>query len=200
MRYQSIMLDAFGTVAYINPELQNPYKHLSGYTSDRLFFRKSLLTKPIKDLENFFGVTFSPPHKKYYETSLSAQVNSIKLYDDTINALKKFRLAGMKIAVVSNLAYPFGEPIQKLFGNYVDHFVFSYEADCAKPDARIYKIALEKLQTTAGQTVMVGDTKKADYTGPRNLGIDAYWLRRNAMELAEHQVSNLSQLTEKIIA
>ncbi|MBT4836448.1 MAG: HAD family hydrolase, partial [Methylococcales bacterium] len=162
MRYESIMFDAFGTIAYIKPGLDNPYKNLSKYTSDRLFVRKSLLTKPINDLEQYFGIKFNARDKEYYCASLLAQVSSISLYDETLQVLSQIKDAGMKISVVSNLAYPFGEPIKKLFGNYVDHFVFSYEVDCAKPDARIYEVALEKLQTTAGQTVMVGDTKKAD--------------------------------------
>lgn len=58
---------------------------------------------------------------------------------------------------------------------FVDALVVSEEAGVAKPDAAIFQIALDRLQSPAGESVMVGDSWAADVAGARAAGIRAIW-------------------------
>ena len=48
-----------------------------------------------------------------------------------------------QIAIISNLASPYGKVIEKL--PHVDHVVFSYKAGFAKPQAEIFKLLQQKV-------------------------------------------------------
>jgi YjjG family noncanonical pyrimidine nucleotidase len=58
---------------------------------------------------------------------------------------------------------------------YVDVLVVSEETGISKPDPRIFDIALERLEVTADDAVMVGDSWTADVAGARAAGIRAIW-------------------------
>jgi YjjG family noncanonical pyrimidine nucleotidase len=58
---------------------------------------------------------------------------------------------------------------------YVDALVVSEEVGVAKPDRRIFDIALERLDAAADHAVMVGDSWTADIAGARAAGIRAIW-------------------------
>jgi HAD superfamily hydrolase (TIGR01509 family) len=57
----------------------------------------------------------------------------------------------------------------------VDVLVASQEVGIAKPDPRIFRIALAQLGVAAEQAVMVGDSWSADVLGARAAGIRAVW-------------------------
>jgi HAD superfamily hydrolase (TIGR01549 family) len=50
--------------------------------------------------------------------------------------------------------------------------LISDEAGCAKPDPRIFELALEALGVGAGETLYVGDSIEHDYGGAQAAGID----------------------------
>ena len=62
---------------------------------------------------------------------------------------------------------------------YVDVLVVSEEAGVSKPDPRIFRIALERLECRADQAVMVGDSWSADIVGASGAGIRAIWFNRD---------------------
>ena len=57
--------------------------------------------------------------------------------------------------------------------------VISREVGVAKPDPRIFAIALERLGVTAAEAVYVGDSPKHDIEGAHASGIKAVWLQRD---------------------
>jgi HAD superfamily hydrolase (TIGR01509 family) len=57
----------------------------------------------------------------------------------------------------------------------VDEVVASHDVGCAKPDPRIFGIALERLGVEPSRAVMVGDSWTADVLGARAAGIAAVW-------------------------
>ena len=57
--------------------------------------------------------------------------------------------------------------------------VISREVGVAKPDPRIFAIALERLGVTAAEAVYVGDSPKHDIQGAHASGIKAVWLQRD---------------------
>jgi putative hydrolase of the HAD superfamily len=55
--------------------------------------------------------------------------------------------------------------------------VDSAQAGCAKPDPRIFRIALEAVQARPAQAVFVGDSMRRDMAGARRVGMPHIWLR-----------------------
>jgi HAD superfamily hydrolase (TIGR01662 family) len=61
---------------------------------------------------------------------------------------------------------------------HVDALVVSEEVGIVKPEAGIFRVALERLQCSAEETVMIGDAWQNDIIGARAAGIRAIWLNR----------------------
>jgi HAD superfamily hydrolase (TIGR01549 family) len=83
----------------------------------------------------------------------------------------------VRIAIVSNNVRDEQEGKLALFGfgPFVDELVVSAEVGISKPDAAIFRIALDRLGVTADSAVMVGDSWAADIEGARAAGIRAVW-------------------------
>ncbi len=64
------------------------------------------------------------------------------------------------------------------FGPLLDAVIISDEVGVAKPDPRIFGLALEALGCEAGETVMVGDAWETDIAGARAAGIRPLWFNR----------------------
>lgn len=58
---------------------------------------------------------------------------------------------------------------------FVDALVVSEDAGVAKPDAGIFRLAIDRLGCRADEAVMVGDSWSADIAGARAAGIRAIW-------------------------
>ena len=93
--------------------------------------------------------------------------------DDTIiEVLKKIKTTGIKLCLISNadiidVMYWKASPLCHLF----DDVVFSYEVGCVKPDAEIYEIALNKMNTISEKCLFVGDGGSNELRGAKQLGI-----------------------------
>ena len=59
---------------------------------------------------------------------------------------------------------------------YIDVLMVSEEAGVSKPDPKIFEMALERLDCTAEEAVMVGDSWPADIVGAQASGIRAIWV------------------------
>jgi HAD superfamily hydrolase (TIGR01509 family) len=94
-----------------------------------------------------------------------------RLYDDAIGFLQGIRARGSKIAIVSNCSEHTRPLLTKLgIDVLVDVLVLSCEVGAAKPDAEIFRYALDQLDVAAGAAVFVDD--QADYcAGAVALGI-----------------------------
>jgi HAD superfamily hydrolase (TIGR01549 family) len=57
----------------------------------------------------------------------------------------------------------------------VDVVVVSGDEGISKPDPRIFRMALERLEATPPETVMIGDSWAADIVGAAGAGIRAVW-------------------------
>ena len=69
----------------------------------------------------------------------------------------QLRKAGCKIALLSNTEKPAVELIRKQKYDVFDVEVFSCLEGTAKPERKIYEIALDRLGTPAGQTLFIDD-------------------------------------------
>jgi putative hydrolase of the HAD superfamily len=97
-------------------------------------------------------------------------------------ALDLLAAIGARATVVVVTNNVVNEQVQKLaflgMTELVDVLVVSEEAGVRKPDAAIFRIALERAGASAAEAVMLGDSWGADVLGARAAGIRAVWLNR----------------------
>jgi YjjG family noncanonical pyrimidine nucleotidase len=90
-------------------------------------------------------------------------------------------LAGQsRLGIVTNNSV--AEQMEKLrtldIGRYFDTLVMSEDVGVAKPDKRIFEIALERMGAKPHETLMIGDSYTNDVGGAANAGIAAIWFNR----------------------
>jgi HAD superfamily hydrolase (TIGR01509 family) len=82
-----------------------------------------------------------------------------QLYRDTVPTMRTLHAAGVRIAVLSNIAFDlrvFGAAFG--FDTFVSAWVLSYEVGTCKPDPAIFRHACRELGVEPERTLMVGDT------------------------------------------
>ncbi len=105
-----------------------------------------------------------------------------RLFDDAIETLETLRSRGYRIGCVTNRA--FGGPafVQEVeehgLAEMLDVMSVSCDMGYMKPHAEIFQHALDRLDVTPQETVMVGDSLRADVGGAQALGMTAVWRRR----------------------
>jgi HAD superfamily hydrolase (TIGR01493 family) len=91
-------------------------------------------------------------------------------YPDTEAALKGSAGKGLRVGVLSNIAFDIRPAFSaRGWDAYVDEFVLSFEEGAVKPDPAIFEIAVRRLGVPPEETLMVGDSEEAD-GGARALG------------------------------
>ncbi|MFE3192774.1 HAD family hydrolase [Nocardia sp. NPDC059240] len=91
-------------------------------------------------------------------------------YPDTGDVLRALHEAGLRIGIVSNIAFDIRPAfVDRGWGRYIDDYALSFEVGAIKPDIRIFKSALDHLGAAPGNALMVGDSDEAD-GGARVLG------------------------------
>ena len=82
---------------------------------------------------------------------------------DAAPTIRRLAAAGMKVGVISDIHFDLRPSFAAQgLDDSIDAFVLSYEHGVQKPDPAIFEIALEKLGTTAQETLMVGDRASHD--------------------------------------
>ena len=91
-------------------------------------------------------------------------------YPDTAEVLRGLHRQGIKVAVVSNIAFDVRPAFEAIgAAGDVDEFVLSFEVGAVKPSPAIFETAMTRLNVAPEFTVMVGDSEEAD-GGARALG------------------------------
>jgi putative hydrolase of the HAD superfamily len=100
-------------------------------------------------------------------------------YPDAAPALALLREAGLLLAVVSNWDCSLPGVLADVgLGGAVDAVVVSAEVGAAKPDRRIFEVALDRLRRMRDEALVVGDSIETDVAGAQAAGIRAVLLDR----------------------
>ena len=125
-------------------------------------------------------------HRLGYEASLGAPALALapdvpaRLYDrmlhpdswqpypDTGAVLRLLRERGVRVAVLSNIAWDV-RPVFATHGwvDLVDEFVLSFAEGVVKPDPKIFRLACDRLGVEPEAVLMVGDSAEADGAAAR---------------------------------
>ena len=133
------------------------------------------------------------------EAELKMDIESAALFDDSMSALIKLKQSGIKIGLISNLATPYKKTVKTLgIERYFDAIIFSCDIGLVKPDPAIYKLALEQLDSSPAETIMIGDSYKSDVRGPENVGIGGIHLVRNSTHNRSSEINALSKVVLEV--
>lgn len=91
----------------------------------------------------------------------------------TIEALDRMKRAGLKLGIVSNAEGQIeGDAKRMGLTPYFDVIIDSHVVGVAKPDPRIFQIALDRIGSRASETLFAGDIYSIDMLGARAAGIE----------------------------
>jgi len=127
-----------------------------------------------------------------------AAADAWALFPDALPALRALQARGLRLAIVSNfdgrlLPICDGLGIAGLF----EAIVISGRVGYAKPDPRIFEIALAGLGVAPAEAVHVGDNEREDLAGARAAGLRALLVERGGGAAAD-RVSALTELAELV--
>lgn len=135
---------------------------------------------------------------KYYDIILPEWDNSLeKLYAGTKTVLET--LSGKyKLGIIANQTAGTMERIEKWeIAKYFDAVIASAEAGLAKPDLRIFYMALEQANCLPEEAVMIGDRLDNDIVPAKKIGMKTIWVRQG---FAKYQsINNESERPNYII-
>ncbi len=116
--------------------------------------------------------------RAYYDTNYFSHGAAMK---DALEILDYCRERGYILGLVTNGKKDLQDGKIDLLGlrGYFKAIVISGEAGISKPDPAIYKLALERMGTSAEQTLFIGDHPVNDIWGAGKAGMDTVWLKRN---------------------
>lgn len=105
--------------------------------------------------------------------------SAVEFPEENEKTLESVKNKGYRMAVISNFDYaPTAHSLIDKFGirRFFEQIVISEEVGWRKPNPIIFIRALELLEISPGEALLVGDNFKADVAGAKGVGIDAVWL------------------------
>jgi epoxide hydrolase-like predicted phosphatase len=134
----------------------------------------------------FLQLNYLEKNKNYSfpGTAVAASKNiAEKCYSDVLNVIKDVKelltdlKKDYKLGVISNFYGNLDAALESLgILKYFDITVDSSIAGIAKPDARLYGLAIEKLNVLPNNTVVVGDSYERDIKPAKMLNCGTIWL------------------------
>ncbi len=131
--------------------------------------------------------------------------NDERLYPETEKCLKILS-EKYKIGIIANQSPGTSDRLEKLgILRYTDLVIDSAEEGVAKPDRRIFEIALERSSCNPSEAVMIGDRIDNDIVPAKFLGMKTIWVRQgfgkywnitNENEKADYVVDDLMTLCD----
>jgi len=107
--------------------------------------------------------------------------------DDAVPTLQNLKMRGFRLGIISNGADD--ENTQTLIDkadirSYFEFILSSGAFGLRKPHPRIFRAALDHFKIPPEQTVMIGDSLKADTYGAHQVGMKSIWITRRSVETA----------------
>jgi HAD superfamily hydrolase (TIGR01549 family) len=128
-----------------------------------------------------------------------SSTSTYRLYDDVLPSLAALSEAGYRLGLISNFERWLEEMLVELeVGHVFDVAVISGIEGVEKPDATIYRRALDKAGVAADRAVHVGDSPGLDVEPARSVGIETVLLDRlgRYVDHEGHRVASLKELPD----
>lgn len=202
MAIKAVAFDVFGTLVRIERPTR-PFRklvrllHEAGRQRQREDGIRAMSNAvDLRQAASLFGGMVNEEALLALEVELQEEIQSISLFADATPTLTALKDRGIKVALCSNLAAPYGPPVLDLLP-FAPHFcAWSYEANAVKPQPAIYQYLCDGLACRPDEILMIGDTIDADRDGPRQFGIHGYHLDRRAA--TTNGIGSLRSLSEVV--
>ncbi len=150
-------------------------------------FSQEGLLQQFTDFETFFTELYH-----YFATA-----KPWFIYDDVFPFLNYWQTLEIELGIISNFDSRIYEVLDLLgLSNFFSSITISSMTGAAKPDSKIFTMALEIYDCEPAQAWHIGDSRKEDYEGAKSLGIPAFLLERN---IGEKESGVINRMTDLII-
>lgn len=123
------------------------------------------------------------------------EVDSTTVYPELFEVLDRLTRYGFPLALISNLATPYREPVDRLgLTPYFQVRAFSDEIGMLKPDPRVFHGVAERLNCLPENVIMVGDSLGSDFNGALTAGMQALLVDRKGKHRRDPFVTDLRGL------
>ncbi|MBW4636920.1 MAG: HAD-IA family hydrolase [Gloeocapsa sp. UFS-A4-WI-NPMV-4B04] len=101
------------------------------------------------------------------------------VYPDVYPVLKRWQQLEVELGVLSNFDSRLYSVLEALdLSQFFTSITISTEVGAAKPDPKIFEVALKKHNSSAQLALHIGDSWQEDYQGANAAGLKAIWLQR----------------------
>lgn len=131
-------------------------------------------------------------------------LKTMKLNKGVLQTFKELKRRGIQIGIVSDLTIKIQlRKLDKLkIGDYVDVLITSEEAGSEKPHKIMFLLALNKLDLTPKDVLMVGDRRIADIEGANAVGMETIIIKRGKLtkkpeadsQKADYEINNIPEI------
>lgn len=157
-------------------------------------FEKGLIAQSLLKVERFkrlsaeLHIVFD--EREFAKTYMKHLAQASFLYEESVPLIESLHKDYRLIIITNGLRDVQDNRIRKsIIAKYFEIIVISEEVGVAKPDPKIFELALNNIKYTDKRKVLiVGDSLSSDIQGGINLGIDTCWYN-------PHKVINKSHIT-----
>lgn len=156
---------------------------------------KNNIRNRMYELSNNSSIPLKIIAKEYGVDNLIWDSSLEKLYPGVSNILKKLSQK-YKIGIIAN--QPFGTADRLKERNiyeYFDVICASAEEKCAKPDLRLFQIALAKADCAPENAVMIGDRIDNDIIPASQLGMKTVWIKQGLSKYYKNESKFIPNVT-----
>ena len=177
---------SFYDVNYQPQELKEAY-----FSSCELQIRQGLANfkHPEVDVVEVFRHLFENKNKKaskalatHLAQAFRAETTErLRVFDGVFETLTKLKKAGKRLYILSNAqsCYTKQELTKLGLRGYFKGVIYSSDYKCAKPDAALFNILVDKYKLDKKECVYIGNDPYTDVEGARNAKIDCLWIKTN---------------------
>ncbi|MEG3438481.1 HAD-IA family hydrolase [Pannus brasiliensis CCIBt3594] len=139
------------------------------YSIARSTFERAGYLERFSDFEAFFDDLY-----EYFATAEPWFV-----YDDVRPALQRWQDLGIELGIVSNFDSRIERVLESLeLDRFFRTITISSITGAAKPDPKIFRVALEKHDCPVDRAWHIGDSRREDYEGAGAIGLRAFQIDR----------------------
>lgn len=135
---------------------------------------------------------------EYYGVALPEWNNELERLYPNIESILQVLSGRYKLGIIANQSLGSRERLEKWgIAKYFDVIVASAEEGCAKPNKRIFEIALERAGCKSWEAMMIGDRLDNDISPAKEMGMGTVWVKQG---FAKYQsISNDAEIPTFII-
>lgn len=165
-------------------------EHYLAYLGGELTFEGQRQARAAAFAAQFGEVLDSHGASRWFAEYFERYRDSWALHDDVVPALDELEaaLSGVRFGIVTNgeLEYQAAKIAQLALDGRIEQVVASGAVGVAKPDAAIFRSALDRFRAIApiAAAAYVGDRLHTDAVGAANAGLVGVWLNRRAEMLS----------------